>query len=535
MAFSVKKRTNSRLNEIEKIQGPVDFLPNSYGDRFIPRRYALSRSSRFKAERKPERQIDPMVMKDIPGYWRTHHYSSVLKNIFGLVSRSDNILSFSDSTTRQVCSQLPMKRTLEWVARPTYSNVQRLDWSCYPRTKPIGFIEAVHDLPNIKTYYHKIIDWSVAGQIAAIFSKKLVIWTPNTDVIVGLRAQYTTSIAFNPAGDKLAMAIFMMNRPWLDILNVASSSVGNGALKMLDPLEHPVSCLTWDGSGQYVVCGFGNGQISIIPVQAKNQCKSPPNNNYCIHKALIIAIKFSCASKYMATADDLGQLYIWYWNAGHLTPITCWASTMCAFFDWHPWREDEIVIGESVVTGATQNPCALSKTGCLILLADSEPIMIALYHVPSREVVSYYRRQDCDCIVTTLSFNKISGELVVCYSFTDMNKQPEILVLASMDRVVDVMRNHDDVIVHLLWSPDGKQLGYDETLTIWNFFGISPTNECKRRKLQCEPMASGGSSRDGSVAGGLAGGRDVSRIHSNRNKEATYRDLASSFLFKAMR
>uniref|UniRef100_A0A182RHR2 WD repeat-containing protein 55 homolog n=1 Tax=Anopheles funestus TaxID=62324 RepID=A0A182RHR2_ANOFN len=221
----------------------------------------------------------------------------------------------------------------------------------------------------------------------------------------------------------------------------------------------------------------------------------------------------------MATADDLGQLYIWYWNAGHLTPITCWASTMCAFFDWHPWREDEIVI------------------------ADSEPIMIALYHVPSREVVSYYRRQDCDCIVTTLSFNKISGELVVCYSFTDMNKQPEILVLASMDRVVDVMRNHDDVIVHLLWSPDGKQLGtgcslhggYDETLTIWNFFGISPTNECKRRKLQCEPMASGGSTRDGSVAGGLAGGRDVSRIHSNRNKEATYRDLASSFLFKAMR
>ncbi|XP_035899001.1 protein cortex-like isoform X2 [Anopheles stephensi] len=515
MAFSVKKRTNTRLNEIEKIQQPVEYVPNCYGDRFIPRRYALSRASRFKAESKPERKTDPMVM-EMPGYWRTHHYSSVLKKAFGLVSTRDKILSFKDSTSRQMCSHLSTERTLEWVVRPIYSNLQKLDWSCRPRTKPIGFIEAVHDLPNIKTYYHKIIDWSVAGQIAAIFSKKLVIWTPNTDVIIGLRAQYTTSIAFNPAGDQLAMAIFMMNRPWLDILDVGSNPIGHhGALKMLDPLEHPVSCLTWDGSGQYVVCGFGNGQISIVRVHprcSKNVC----DNKYFAHKASIIAIKFSCGSKYMATADELGQVYIWYWNGGHLTPITRWASAMCAFFDWHPWREDEIVI------------------------ADSEPIMIALYHVPSRQVVSYYRRQDSDCIVTTLAFNKISGELVVCYSFTDVNKPPEILVLASMDRVVDVMRNHDDVIVHLLWSPDGKQLasvGYDETLTIWNFFGISPTNECKRKKLQRDAAASSSSSRTGgSVFGdGPESGRDASRIQCNRNKEATYRDLASSFLFKAMR
>uniref|UniRef100_A0A182KGD0 Uncharacterized protein n=1 Tax=Anopheles christyi TaxID=43041 RepID=A0A182KGD0_9DIPT len=372
----------------------VNFLPNCYGDRFIPRRYALSRSSRFKAESKPEQHMDPMEMKDLPGYWRTHHYSSVLKNLLGLVSTHDKILSFRDSTSRQVCKRLATKRPLECIIRPTYSNLQKLDWSCHPRTKPIAFIEAVHDLPNIKTYYHKIIDWSVAGQIAAIFSKKLVIWTPNTDVIVGLRAQYTTSIAFNPAGDRLAMAIFMMNRPWLNILDVARTKVGrHGSLKMLDPLEHPVSCLTWDGSGQYVVCGFGNGQITILrvqPIVAKNLC----DNKYCVHKGSIISIKFSCGFRYMATADDLGQLYLWYWSGGHLTPITSWGSSMCAFFDWHPWREDEIVI------------------------ADSEPILIALYHVPSRQVLSYYLRRESDCILTSLSFNKISGELVVCYSFT---------------------------------------------------------------------------------------------------------------------
>lgn len=34
-----------------------------------------------------------------------------------------------------------------------------------------------------------------------------------------------------------------------------------------------------------------------------------------------------------------------------------------------------------------------------------------------------------------------------------------MLVLASMDRVVDAMENHDDHVAHLFWSPDGKQLG----------------------------------------------------------------------------
>uniref|UniRef100_A0A182Q7Y6 Uncharacterized protein n=1 Tax=Anopheles farauti TaxID=69004 RepID=A0A182Q7Y6_9DIPT len=60
-----------------------------------------------------------------------------------------------------------------------------------------------------------------------------------------------------------------------------------------------------------------------------------------------------------------------------------------------------------------------SKTPRTSLLStDSKPITIALYHVQSCRVVSYYAREERDCIATTLSFNKISGELVVCFSFT---------------------------------------------------------------------------------------------------------------------
>uniref|UniRef100_A0A182Q7U8 WD repeat-containing protein 55 homolog n=1 Tax=Anopheles farauti TaxID=69004 RepID=A0A182Q7U8_9DIPT len=493
-------------------------MPSFYGDRFISRRYALSRASRFKAESKPDQNTDPMVMKEMPGYWRTHQYSAVLQDLFGLVPARDRILSFQDSNSSQECFRLAMRRPLDWIVQSTYQNQQKLDWSCHPRTKPTGFIEAVHDLPNIKSHYHKIIDWSSAGQIAAIFNKKLVIWTPTSDVMVGMRARDTTSIAFNPSGDRLAIAIFMMNRPWLDIMEVSESPlVRHGALKMLDPLDQPISYLTWDGSGQYVVCGFGNGQISIVHVRPIfSKVPERVDSKYYAHQSTIIAIKFSCGSRYMATADDLGQLYIWYWNGGHLAPITRWNSSMCAFFDWHPWREDEIVI------------------------ADSEPITIALYHVQSCRVVSYYAREERDCIATTLSFNKISGELVVCFSFTDASKPPEILVLASMDRVVDVMSNHEDIITYLLWSPDGQQLasiGYDETLTIWNFFGKSLSN--KKRKAQSEPTSTGGGSGSDSTGSSRSGGPATSssktRIQCNRNKEATYRDLASSFLFKAMR
>uniref|UniRef100_A0A182PU83 Uncharacterized protein n=1 Tax=Anopheles epiroticus TaxID=199890 RepID=A0A182PU83_9DIPT len=498
-------------------QQPVDFLPNCYGDRFIPRRYALSRSSRFKAESKPEGNTDPMKMKETPGYWRTHHYSTLLKGVLGLVSTHDKILSFRDGTSRQVCKRLATKRPLECVIRPTYNNLQKLDWSCKPRSRPIGFIEAVHDLPNIKTHYHNIIDWSFKGQIAAIFSKKLVIWTPNKDVIMGRRAEDATAIAFCPAGNRLAMATFTLNHPWLHIFEMESKPFGKqGSLKLLDPAQHFITCLTWDGSGQYVVCGFDNGQFLIAPNHSSAP-DSPYEYYYCAHSTMIIAIRFSCGMRYMASLDDSGELYIWYWSGGQLTALTRWSSSMCAFFDWHPWREDEIVI------------------------AHSEPVMIALFHVPTRQSVSYYRREQCDCIVTTLSFNKISGELVVCLSFSDTSKQPEILVLASMDRVVDVMRNHDDSIVHLLWSPNGTQLasvGYDETLTIWNFFGNSPLNESSKKKMRSEPTTiSNGSSRNGTIGGGACSnvGKGIPWELDKRNKDTTYRDLASSFLFKAMR
>lgn len=58
----------------------------------------------------------------------------------------------------------------------------------------------------------------------------------------------------------------------------------------------------------------------------------------------------------------------------------------------------------------------------------------------------------------------------------EVTKQNEILVFASMNRVVDVLVSHEDYVRCLIWSPDNTQLatiGNDDSLTIWNFFAKS--------------------------------------------------------------
>ncbi|XP_065087735.1 protein cortex isoform X2 [Ochlerotatus camptorhynchus] len=472
MEFRVKKRDNCWINEVRKILKPVGYVPNRYGDRFIPRRYAQTSSSRFLAECKADRDTDVMRMER-KGYWRSHSFATVFNDMFNLSPATDKILNFRDATNQEICKRLEIRKPLLLKQEPMYKNEHKLDWSCQPRSKPLAFIESVHDLPRIKVEYTNIIDWSAKGQIAALFSKKLVIWTPNTEVTIAYCALYTTAIAFNPAGNMLAMATFTLSRPVLRLLTcfLPNIKVNVSKMKTFSYLDTDITCMAWHSRGQYLACGLGTGQIMIIRVS--DFVHMHPTSVESTHSIRVVMLKFSKTSKYLASSDESGRLYIWSWNSNcKLSPLTVWISLDgVALFDWHPWREEEIII------------------------ADTEPVTIALFHVPSRKVLSFHRRRDVDCVITALAFNKISGELVVSYSYPPQSdKPPDMLVLASMDRIVDVMENHDDYVAHLFWSPDGKQLasaGCDESLTIWNFFGTSPNGLQKgsqHRKRNKESM-----------------------------------------------
>lgn len=59
----------------------------------------------------------------------------------------------------------------------------------------------------------------------------------------------------------------------------------------------------------------------------------------------------------------------------------------------------------------------------------------------------------------------------------------KVLVMSSLDRIVDILRIPDGGARFLTWSPDGTKVattGSDETLTMWKFCPTRRTNYFKR-------------------------------------------------------
>lgn len=168
-----------------------------------------------------------------------------------------------------------------------------------------------------------------------------------------------------------------------------------------------------------------------------------------LHADCVTELKFSRNTKYFASTDLSG--YVLLWDFQTMRPfIKCMENSGC-LIAWHPWREDDIVI------------------------ATTMPAKIRLINVATKSVVAYYRRMDSRCRLDAITFNPLSAELVVSLSMVSdqMNVTSEILVLASMSRVVDTLSVHEKSVFFLMWNPDGTQLataGDDETLNIWNFF-----------------------------------------------------------------
>lgn len=168
-----------------------------------------------------------------------------------------------------------------------------------------------------------------------------------------------------------------------------------------------------------------------------------------LHIDCISTLKFSRTAKYFASADLSGLVLLW--DTKKMRPfIKCIEVSEC-LIAWHPWQEHDIVIATTL------------------------PAKIRLINVATKSVVAYYRRVDNRCRVDAITFNPLSAELVVSLSMVGehLTMTCEILVMASMSRVVDTLSVHESSVYFLMWNPDGTQLataGDDETLNIWNFF-----------------------------------------------------------------
>lgn len=99
----IKKRCQYQ-NEMLMCEKREICVPNSYGDRFIPRRYFCKQPSRipsFKLVADDDTDWDIFSIKDKNNYWRLHSYRENVKISLGL-DENENILKFHDPTPQEV-------------------------------------------------------------------------------------------------------------------------------------------------------------------------------------------------------------------------------------------------------------------------------------------------------------------------------------------------------------------------------------------------------------------------------------------------
>lgn len=442
----VYKRRNDNENEVHKIiQKPTTSIPNEYGDRFIPRRYAFQNINFNLNMITKEKARDVVEKRNAPGYWRPHNFKIVLNDSLKIEKRK--LYQLSDPVVRSPClaglNLVPSQVTLKKASR----NPEGHDWPCKPRARPYAFIDSTHDLPGFSANAeNNVIDWSARGQITASFGKDLVMWTPNTSKTVVYQIKDTKAIAYNPKGDVLATGCERYGFPIVEFWDVSECNVlRNTGRFIFVPSNRDIRCIEWHPSGDSLFCGTSTGHIYVCCSTTFKRIEELQESAAGIHD-----LKFSPKREYLAASDVSGGIFVWCWNSHDLHVDYVLSKWNKAILAWHPWNGEDLIIAQQM------------------------PAAVTILHVPSKEVVGFYEREDNICSINALSFNRLSAELLVSYSIRDADGcfSSEILVMASLDRIVDVLRVKDDCVKFLLWSPNSMELATvasDDTLTIWNF------------------------------------------------------------------
>lgn len=337
------------------------------------------------------------------------------------------------------------------------------DWQCKPRLKPLAFNDSTHDLPGFDIYSlgFNIIDWSSKGQIAASFDH-LVLWGPPTGdkekTTVLYKIDNIRALRYSPNGDQLALSIRKTNQSDLQIWQVSQKmaifTCGTLSFPKKRPTEE-IRTIEWDPMGQVIICGMSTGYVYFVAYP-----KMEKIHEITSHKAGISNIRYSIHRSYIAIVDMDGKLSI----VRQRNYEVLHERDGVQFIAWHPWKENDLFLGYST------------------------PVSICLFDVSTSNIISYYKRNDKRYALCAMTPNPLTAELVVSFVHKPNGKiRSDILVLASMNRVVDNLSAHQNSVFYLLWDPTGTHIataGRDESLNIWNFFGKSQRKVEDLNKMQ---------------------------------------------------
>ncbi|TMW47318.1 hypothetical protein DOY81_007598, partial [Sarcophaga bullata] len=424
-----------------KIYPPDKLIPSFYGDRFIPRRLFLKdceKNLKFSVK-KPI--TDVFSLSANYGYWRTNTFLPAIN--FTLEMTQNRILKLMDPIVKSTCC-LVRTRFREC----KHKNNMEFDWPCRPRSKPSASIDTTFDLPDYDSRCDQnLVDWSTRGQIAVSFGHDVIIWQSKEDITMAFEIKCPSSLAYNPNGELLAIGCKSCEYPVLELWDVSCSQDFCIISGRVFSLKHgAVQCIEWTLSGKQIVCGTSNGSIYVLSVPDMNTIKKIRKRNLPITIA-----RFSPNMRYLATGDSEGNIYIYNWNTCSVYLYVRSKRKLNIIFDWHPW------------------------TGVDLAISTDLPASIMLLHVPTKKIVAYYQQNGSKISINCISFSKLTGELLVSISNQDgtVCSDYKVVVLSSLDRMVDILRIPDGGARFLMWSPDGTRVattGNDETLTMWNFY-----------------------------------------------------------------
>ncbi|XP_061391211.1 protein cortex [Musca vetustissima] len=451
VTFSVKKRGDQWENEITTNNVPPDkHIPLSYGDRFIPRRFLLSTCERNLklAIGKPSRDVLQLCTN--VNYWRENAFIPMMNvinemndgRIYSLVDPA--ILSNISTASIRIRERDPGK-----IGQ---------DWPCKPRAKPCAYSDITFDLPDYNTNCEQnLVDWSTKGQIALSFGQDVIIWQSKDDITMAFNIQCPRSLAYSPSGEFLAIGCKCISFPALELWDVARTDDFSILCGKVFPIKYgDVLCIEWNTTGTQLVCGTRFGTVYVLSVPELTTIKKLQK-----HQLPITIIRFSPTMRYLATGDAEGNIVIYNWNMCTECLSMKSRRKLNVVFDWHPWTGVDLAISEDV------------------------PASIVLLHVPSKKIVAYYQQNGKKFAINSISFSKITGELLVSTSSQDgaLCNDYKVLVMSSLDRIVDILRIPDGGARFLTWSPDGTRVattGSDETLTMWKFCPARCPNYFKR-------------------------------------------------------
>ncbi|XP_017041310.1 protein cortex [Drosophila ficusphila] len=415
------------------------------GDRFIPKRFKRE-NIEFNLKYIGKRKEHDILETGVPlaaSYWRQSGFIANINKTFRIQDR--RLLQFSN-----------MQGTRFEVVN---SESADSDWPCNPRARPYAIQNATHEMSGIcSPIDYNLMDWSSGGMVAMSSGQDIMLWRNLDESTMVFSVDCPSALKYSPDGQYLAIGCMDRNYPVLDIWEVRSPvEFFVSYRKLLIKSMGYISCIEWSHDGKQLTCGTYCGMILVLAMPKLRTVRQFSEHRHKVNK-----IKFNPTRKYFASSDTGGTIFIF--DAVHNVRLLKLGGKSI-IFDWHPWTGEDLAIAERC------------------------PASIFIFNIPRRQFVASYGRRDGRIVVKTVTFSKITGELLVNIIRRDESGFAicEILVLASLNRVVDLMSHQDRGTLFLMWSPDGTNIatsGLDETFSMWNFFPTHKQKAILRKQAQ---------------------------------------------------